>query len=361
MGLVIHVRGPGDVRERVPLARDVVKIGRAASCHVVLDDPDVARMHAVIEVTGEGDAAIIDLGSAAGTRVNGARVNRADLAVGDVVAIGPFELVLAREGEASVATEADGAAWRPVSQAVRDLVSGYAARIGRGASDLAAGALAHAPATMREASFFHVVTRLWWERRFFRYMGALETSTENAMVRFGSLALGVDALPDRWTLDEPRPEPFAATLRRRPLDVGVPEVELEVRFGVETRAAMFGDAAFPLMLLDSLTVDARFEGVDSVPVVKARGAAPYRAAAIPMDHPEVPAAVMNAIRAFVREIDLPGYTDRIHGWDSRVRGGTYTEARFVPGPPLCRRGEALTAIVLERTGFVYAPALVDRG
>ena len=62
------------VRTQV-LAEDVIKIGKLDSSHLRLDDPAVSRMHSVIEVSATGDVSIIDLGSAAGTIVNGQRVN----------------------------------------------------------------------------------------------------------------------------------------------------------------------------------------------------------------------------------------------------------------------------------------------
>lgn len=71
----------------------VIKIGRIHNAHLVLDDPTVARMHAVIERDSEG-VSIIDLGSGSGTFVNDAKVNKAKLAHGDVVGIGPYRLTV---------------------------------------------------------------------------------------------------------------------------------------------------------------------------------------------------------------------------------------------------------------------------
>ena len=76
---------------RVPLDREVVKIGKLASSHLPLDHPSVSRMHAVIETTPEGST-IIDLGSTGGTRVNGAPVNKAALADGDEIEIGEVKV-----------------------------------------------------------------------------------------------------------------------------------------------------------------------------------------------------------------------------------------------------------------------------
>jgi len=84
----------------------IVKIGRADNAHLRLDDEAVGRMHAVVERDAAG-AAIVDLGNASGTTVNGERVNRAELAHGDVVGIGPFQLTVGLGARASTTEETD--------------------------------------------------------------------------------------------------------------------------------------------------------------------------------------------------------------------------------------------------------------
>ena len=49
--------------EAKTIAQDVIKIGKLKSSHLCLEDDTVARMHAVIEVSGS-DVRVIDLGSA---------------------------------------------------------------------------------------------------------------------------------------------------------------------------------------------------------------------------------------------------------------------------------------------------------
>ncbi|SFF34309.1 FHA domain-containing protein, partial [Nannocystis exedens] len=74
------------------LTQDVIKIGKLKSSHVCLDDEAVARMHAVIEVSGE-EVRVIDLGSAAGTVLNGQRIDKnAVLHDGDALNFGPYRL-----------------------------------------------------------------------------------------------------------------------------------------------------------------------------------------------------------------------------------------------------------------------------
>jgi protease PrsW len=60
--------------EQVPLFRPQIHIGRLLTNDVVLDDPAVSRMHAVIRWTPTGYE-IEDLGSAGGTRLRGRTIN----------------------------------------------------------------------------------------------------------------------------------------------------------------------------------------------------------------------------------------------------------------------------------------------
>lgn len=71
----------------------VVKIGRLASAGIQIDDASVSRMHAIVEVTPT-EILVIDLGSAAGTLLNGTRVQKAVLEAGDVLRIGDVDVTL---------------------------------------------------------------------------------------------------------------------------------------------------------------------------------------------------------------------------------------------------------------------------
>lgn len=62
-------------------------IGRNPRTDVTLVDEGVSRDHAVIS-SEDGTYAIEDLGTTNGTRVNGKRVRRAELAEGDEIQIG---------------------------------------------------------------------------------------------------------------------------------------------------------------------------------------------------------------------------------------------------------------------------------
>ena len=52
----------------------IIKIGNLSSSHLRLDHPSVSSVHAVIEFDGYGQIELIDLGSTAGTEVNGKAV-----------------------------------------------------------------------------------------------------------------------------------------------------------------------------------------------------------------------------------------------------------------------------------------------
>jgi hypothetical protein len=70
-----------------------LRIGRHEAAQVRLDDPGVARLHAILEVSERG-LEIVDLGSIGGTLLNGKRVQRSRLAGGDRLTMGDSLLVV---------------------------------------------------------------------------------------------------------------------------------------------------------------------------------------------------------------------------------------------------------------------------
>jgi len=91
-------------QRRETVTQDIVKVGKDPKSHLRVDDELASRMHAVIEVSGPQDITLIDLGNDPGTLVNGARVNKCKLHVGDQIQIGTTRIIL--ENADLAATEA---------------------------------------------------------------------------------------------------------------------------------------------------------------------------------------------------------------------------------------------------------------
>ncbi|MFU8806319.1 MAG: AgmX/PglI C-terminal domain-containing protein, partial [Bradymonadaceae bacterium] len=97
----------GEVVGTEQLDQDVIKVGKLSSSHLRLDDPNVSRIHAVIERGGDGTYTVIDLGSASGTFVNGEKVTKSAIKHGDEVRFGDTTLkvsVLAAQAAPVAAT-----------------------------------------------------------------------------------------------------------------------------------------------------------------------------------------------------------------------------------------------------------------
>jgi predicted component of type VI protein secretion system len=92
-----EVRYPTGAQHEVELSGSVAVLGRDPSSDLVLNDAKCSRRHAVLEAGPDG-IAVRDAGSANGIFVNGKKVERAQLGVGDVVRLGETTLkVLAEE------------------------------------------------------------------------------------------------------------------------------------------------------------------------------------------------------------------------------------------------------------------------
>src|SRR5690242_1428020 len=113
----------GDALERrETIAQDIVKVGKDPKSHLRIDDDAASRMHAVIEVGSADDITLIDLGNEPGTLVNGARVNKCKLHVGDKIEIGGTQITLesaqaAAEAQPAAAQAAPKAASNPFAAA----------------------------------------------------------------------------------------------------------------------------------------------------------------------------------------------------------------------------------------------------
>ncbi len=96
--LVFEIYRNGDMIRSEEITQDVIKIGKLPSSHLRLEDPNVSRIHAVIERSKNGDVHIIDLGSSRGTMVNGERVNKCALRHGDEIILGQTRIVMRQPG-----------------------------------------------------------------------------------------------------------------------------------------------------------------------------------------------------------------------------------------------------------------------
>jgi hypothetical protein len=105
--ITLKVFRGGDLVRTEQFNREIIKIGRLASAHLCLDDEKISRIHSVIEVAPDGNISIIDMGSAEGTFVNGKKVSRGALRLGDQITLGGLRIVL---------EPPEGAAAHPVSQ-----------------------------------------------------------------------------------------------------------------------------------------------------------------------------------------------------------------------------------------------------
>lgn len=85
-GRYLEIRDHLDVR-LVPLEAEIVRIGRSLSSDVRLEDASISRRHAIV-VSRPNGARVLDDRSSNGVRLNGRRVAEADLADGDVIALG---------------------------------------------------------------------------------------------------------------------------------------------------------------------------------------------------------------------------------------------------------------------------------
>jgi len=99
------------LQRRETVTQDIVKVGKDPKSHLRVDDELASRMHAVIEVAGPEDITLIDLGNEPGTMVNGARVNKCKLHVGDQIQVGDTKIVL--ESAEAAGAEAQVAAPTP--------------------------------------------------------------------------------------------------------------------------------------------------------------------------------------------------------------------------------------------------------
>ncbi len=104
--LTFAVYQNGTLVRRETVAQDIVKIGKDPRSHLRVDCEEASRMHAVLEVGSISELTLIDLGNEPGTLVNGHRINKCQLRIGDQIQIGPMRLDLERAEDTRTASPA---------------------------------------------------------------------------------------------------------------------------------------------------------------------------------------------------------------------------------------------------------------
>ncbi len=112
IGLTAPVEGQSYI---LPLGD--LDLGRGAECVITVRDPSVSRVHAILEVSGQG-LIVEDKGSSNGTKVNGQQVGRTNLQIGDQLQFGNVIFEVALEGAQGVASHAGAPANTHLSLAV---------------------------------------------------------------------------------------------------------------------------------------------------------------------------------------------------------------------------------------------------
>jgi DNA segregation ATPase FtsK/SpoIIIE, S-DNA-T family len=109
--LQIAVIGGPNSGMALPLTTGEIVVGRAATCHLPVLDPDVSRRHLTLSVTASG-VTVRDLGSTNGTRIEGNPVcsSGSEAAVGDAIQLGNSTLTVtcAQQDAAALTPATDG-------------------------------------------------------------------------------------------------------------------------------------------------------------------------------------------------------------------------------------------------------------
>lgn len=95
--MYLRISGKSRATDCVLIEAGVIWIGSGPSCRVQIDGPGIGARHARLDLASDGKYGIVDLGSPAGTRVNGERVVTAGpLTDRDVITFGDTEIRILR-------------------------------------------------------------------------------------------------------------------------------------------------------------------------------------------------------------------------------------------------------------------------
>lgn len=107
---------------------DIIKIGRATTANLCIEDDKLARIHAVIDIDADGVMSITHMGGEEGTFVNGRRVHKAVVSFGDEIRMGGTTVQVGRgqselTGIVNLATAEMTGAHRSASPALRTVAA----------------------------------------------------------------------------------------------------------------------------------------------------------------------------------------------------------------------------------------------
>jgi hypothetical protein len=102
-GVYLVVERGRDKGKVFPVNRQVTVLGRSGT-EVLINDPDISRRHAALDVQGEGKYVLRDLASTNGTLLNGVRIQTERISDNDKIRLGSTTIKLI-VGEARVAPE----------------------------------------------------------------------------------------------------------------------------------------------------------------------------------------------------------------------------------------------------------------
>ena len=91
MVVIEFISGP-NAQTNLTFKLETIILGRGTQADVTIEDEEVSRKHAAIEVTGSRTAYVKDLSSANGTYLNGDKISTSKLFDGDIIRIGSTEL-----------------------------------------------------------------------------------------------------------------------------------------------------------------------------------------------------------------------------------------------------------------------------
>lgn len=119
MTLIFEIYQDGTLIRTERFTDSVIKIGSHNRSHLFIEDPNVSRVHAYVEVSN-GEVNLIDLGSGRGTFVNGEKINKRALQHNDEIQVGTTRILFMTRDERAIAAAIEAERLRKAQEAVQD-------------------------------------------------------------------------------------------------------------------------------------------------------------------------------------------------------------------------------------------------